>query len=120
MGEWVEIKRTWHDTALSLHELQKIANDAAAAVTALGPQITAVENMSRNASNLSAAAKTAISDAQTKLADLRRRLGVAAPRPAAQRAPAVSKVKTARVARDVEAPRAASIPASRLRQAARA
>jgi hypothetical protein len=73
-------RRTWHDTALSLHELQKIANDAAAAVTALGPQIAAVESMSRNAPNLPPAAKTAISDAQTKIADLRRRLGVAAPR----------------------------------------
>ncbi|MEO8678419.1 MAG: hypothetical protein ABI665_05195 [Vicinamibacterales bacterium] len=74
-------RRTWHDTALSLHEMQKVANDAATAVTALGPQITAVETMSKSASNLPAAAKTAIADAQTRIADLRRRLGVTAPRP---------------------------------------
>jgi photosystem II stability/assembly factor-like uncharacterized protein len=72
-------RRTWHDTAMSLHDMQKIANDAAAAVSALGSQVQAVEALSRSATNVSAAAKAAITDAQTKLADLRRRLGLNPP-----------------------------------------
>jgi hypothetical protein len=83
-------RRTWHDTALNLHDMQKVANDAAAAVAALGPQITAVESLSKTAANLAPAAKSAIADAQTKIADLRRRLGVNAPpaAPAGGEAPA--------------------------------
>ena len=69
-------RKTWHDTALGLHELQKVANDAVAAVTELDTQIAAVDTMSKSAANLPAAAKTAITNAQTKLADLSRRLGV--------------------------------------------
>ncbi|HET9703844.1 MAG TPA: hypothetical protein VFP85_07420 [Vicinamibacterales bacterium] len=69
-------RRTWHDTALNLHEMQKVANAAAEAVTTLGTQMTAAEALLKTAANPPAAAKTAISDANTKLTDLRRRLGV--------------------------------------------
>ena len=69
-------RRTWHDTALNLHEMQKVANAAAEAVTTLGNQMTAAEALLKTAANPPAAAKTAISDANTKLTDLRRRLGL--------------------------------------------
>jgi hypothetical protein len=69
-------RKTWHDTALGLHELQKVANDAFERVTALGTQLTAAEAMLKSAANAPAAAKGAISDANTKITDLRRRLGI--------------------------------------------
>jgi hypothetical protein len=69
-------RRTWHDTSLNLHEMQKVANAAFESVTTLGTQLTAVETLLKTAANAPAAAKTAISDANTKLTDLRRRLGV--------------------------------------------
>jgi hypothetical protein len=69
-------RKTWHDTALGLHELQGVANAAAEAVTTLGTQVTAAEAMIKTAANVPAAGKTAIADINTRLADLRRRLGV--------------------------------------------
>jgi len=69
-------RRTWHDTALNLHEMQRVANAAAEAVTTLATQLTAAETLMKSAANPPAAAKTAITDAGTKLADLRRRLGL--------------------------------------------
>jgi photosystem II stability/assembly factor-like uncharacterized protein len=69
-------RKTWHDTALSLHEMQSVANAAAEAVTTLATQLTAAEAMLKTAANAPAAAKTAVADANTKLADLRRRLGL--------------------------------------------
>jgi len=69
-------RKTWHDTALGLHELQRIANAAAEAVTTLFTQVNAAEALMKTAANLPAAAKTALADVNTKLADLRRRLGV--------------------------------------------
>jgi photosystem II stability/assembly factor-like uncharacterized protein len=71
-------RRTWHDTALDLHELQKAANDAAAAVATLTRQMTTLEGLTRDASAVSPDARTAIGDANKALADLRRRLGVPA------------------------------------------
>ncbi len=47
-------RRTLHDTALGLHELQQIANSAAEAVTTLGPQVQAAEAMLKAAGNGSA------------------------------------------------------------------
>ena len=67
-------RRTLHDTALGLHQLQQIANSAADAVTTLGPQVQAAEAMLKAAGNGSATG--AIADLNTRLADLRRRLGV--------------------------------------------
>jgi photosystem II stability/assembly factor-like uncharacterized protein len=67
-------RRTLHDTALGLHQLQQIANSAADAVTTLGPQVQAAEAMLKAAGNGSATG--AIGDLNTRLADLRRRLGV--------------------------------------------
>ena len=67
-------RRTLHDTALGLHQLQQIANSAAEAVTTLGPQVQAAEAMLKAAGNGSATG--AIGDLNTRLADLRRRLGV--------------------------------------------
>ncbi len=69
-------RKTWHDTALNLHEMQRVANAAAEAVTTLATQLTAAEALLKTAANAPAAAKTAIADANTKLADLRRRLGL--------------------------------------------
>jgi photosystem II stability/assembly factor-like uncharacterized protein len=69
-------RKTWHDTALGLHELQRVANAAADAVTTLGTQVTAAEALVKTAANVPAAAKTALADVNTKLADLRRRLGL--------------------------------------------
>jgi hypothetical protein len=69
-------RKTWHDTALNLHEMQRVANSAAEAVTTLATQLTAAETLLKSAANPPAAAKSAITDANTKLADLRRRLGL--------------------------------------------
>jgi hypothetical protein len=69
-------RRTWHDTALHLHDLQRVANAAAEAVTTLATQLTAAEVLLKTAANAPAAGKNAIADATTKLADLRRRLGL--------------------------------------------
>ena len=69
-------RKTWHDTALGLHDLQRVANAAAEAVTTLGTQVTAAEALVKTAANVPAAGKTALADVNTKLADLRRRLGV--------------------------------------------
>jgi hypothetical protein len=69
-------RKTWHDTALSLHDIQRLANNAAETVNTLAAQMTAAEALVKSASNAPAAAKTALTDANTKLADLRRRLGL--------------------------------------------
>ena len=69
-------RKTWHDTALSLHDMQGVANSAAEAVTTLATQLTAAEALLKTAANPPAAAKTAIAEANTKLTDLRRRLGL--------------------------------------------
>jgi hypothetical protein len=69
-------RRVWHDTALNLHEMQRVANTAAEAVTTLATQLTAAETLMKAAANPPASAKNAITDANTKLADLRRRLGL--------------------------------------------
>jgi photosystem II stability/assembly factor-like uncharacterized protein len=72
-------RKTWHDTALNLHDLQRMATTAAETVNTLATQLTAVEALLKSASNPPAAAKTAVTDANTKLADLRRRLGLNQP-----------------------------------------
>ena len=69
-------RKTWHDTALGMHEMQRVGNAAAEAVTTLATQLSAAEALMKSAANPSASAKSAISDANTKLADLRRRLGL--------------------------------------------
>lgn len=69
-------RKTWHDTALNLHDMQRVANSAAEAVSTLATQLTAAEALLKTAANAPAAAKSAITDANTKLTDLRRRLGL--------------------------------------------
>ena len=69
-------RKTWHDTALGLHEMQRVANAAAEAVTTLATQLTAAETLLKSAGNPPASAKTQIADVGTRLADLRRRLGL--------------------------------------------
>jgi len=69
-------RKTWHDTALGLHDLQRVANSAAEAVNTLAGQLTAAEALLKTAANAPAAGKGAITDANTKLTDLRRRLGL--------------------------------------------
>ncbi len=69
-------RKTWYDTAMGLHELQRVANDAAEAVTALGTQVTALEALVKSAASVPAEGKSALGEAGKTLADLRRRLGV--------------------------------------------
>ncbi len=69
-------RKTWHDTALNLHDMQRVANAAAEAVNQLETQLTAAEALLKSASNAPPTAKQAITDANTKLTDLRRRLGL--------------------------------------------
>ena len=70
-------RKTWHDTALSLHEMQRVANEAAEAVTTLGDADHrgggAVEDGGECAAERR---KTAVDEVGTRLADLRRRLGL--------------------------------------------
>jgi len=72
-------RKTWHDTALALHELQKTANDAAEAVTELGRQLQALEALVKTATNVPASATSAMAETAKRLAGLRQRLGVATP-----------------------------------------
>ena len=66
-------RKTWHDTALNLHDMQGVANAAAEAVTTLGTQVTAAEALVKSAAERPAGGgKTALTDVNTKLADLRR------------------------------------------------
>ena len=69
-------RKTWHDTSLDLHDMQRVANTAAEAVNTLAAQLTAAESLLKTAANAPAPAKTALADANTKLTDLRRRLGL--------------------------------------------
>jgi photosystem II stability/assembly factor-like uncharacterized protein len=69
-------RKVWHDSALDLHEMQRVANSAAEAVNTLATQLTAAEGLMKSAANPPSSAKNAISDANTKIADLRRRLGL--------------------------------------------
>ena len=50
-------RKTWHDTALDLHDLQRVANEAADAVNQLATQLTAAEALLKTAANAPAAAK---------------------------------------------------------------
>ena len=72
-------RKTWHDTALHLHDLQRLANTAAETINTLATQLTAAESLVKSASNAPGSAKSALADANTKLADLRRRLGLNQP-----------------------------------------
>jgi photosystem II stability/assembly factor-like uncharacterized protein len=72
-------RKTWHDTALALHELQKSANEAADAVTELGRQFQALEALVKTAASPGTGVTTALGETSKRLADLRLRLGVAAP-----------------------------------------
>jgi hypothetical protein len=72
-------RKTWHDTALALHELQRTANEAADAVTELGRQFQALEGLVKVATNVPSAATSAMAETSKRLADLRRRLGVPEP-----------------------------------------
>ena len=38
-------RKTWHDTSMSLHQLQRTANEAAEALTILSGQITTAESL---------------------------------------------------------------------------
>jgi hypothetical protein len=69
-------RKTWHETSMSLHQLQRTANEAADAVTTLGSQITTAESLLKTAGSAPAGGKQAIEDASKRLPDLRRQLGV--------------------------------------------
>jgi hypothetical protein len=71
-------RKTLHDTALALHELQRSANEAADSVTELNRQFTALEGLVKGSAT-AADAKAPLEDASKRLAELRRRLGVPVP-----------------------------------------
>lgn len=78
--QWTDADRkTWHDTALAFHRLQEQGNEAADAVTQLGPQFQTLETLLKTAASVPADVRSAIDAAGKQLADLRRRLGVPAP-----------------------------------------
>ena len=58
-------RKTWHDTALNLHEMQRVANEAAEAVTTLATQLTAAETLLKTAANAPAAGEDARSPTPT-------------------------------------------------------
>jgi hypothetical protein len=68
-------RKTLHDTSLALHEMQKVANEAADAVTALGRQFETVEGLVKSAGGAQAAT-SAVGDATKRLAELRRSFGI--------------------------------------------
>jgi photosystem II stability/assembly factor-like uncharacterized protein len=70
-------RKTLHDTALALHQLQRTANEAADAVHEMGRQYQALQDIVKTSTD--AGVKTALEGADTRLVDLRRRLGVPAP-----------------------------------------
>ena len=72
-------RKTWHDTALNLHDLQRLANSAAEAVNTVASQLSAAEALWKSAPNPPQASNVLIVEANTKLADLRRRLGLNQP-----------------------------------------
>ena len=72
-------RKTWHDTALHLHDMQRMANTAAETVNTLATHLTAAETLMKSASNPANQGGVALADAQTKLADLKRRLGLNQP-----------------------------------------
>lgn len=69
-------RKAWHDTTVSLHQLQKTANEAAEAVTTLGAQLTTAEALVKTAGNAPSGGKQAIEDIGKRLAALRPQLGV--------------------------------------------
>ena len=69
-------RKVWHDTSISLHDMQRVVNDTADAVTTLNTQVQHAETLLKTAANAPAAAKGAVEDASKRIADLRRRLGI--------------------------------------------
>jgi photosystem II stability/assembly factor-like uncharacterized protein len=69
-------RKTWHETSMSLHQLQRAANEAAEAVTTLGTQLTTAESLLKAAGNAPGGGKQAIEEAGKRLAEARRQLGV--------------------------------------------
>jgi hypothetical protein len=61
---------------MSLHQLQRAANEAAEAVTTLGTQLTTAESLLKAAGNAPGGGKQAIEEAGKRLAEARRQLGV--------------------------------------------
>ena len=69
-------RKTWHDTALGLHQLQRAANEAADAVTTLGTQLTTAESLLKTAGSAPSGGKQVVEEAGKRLAALRPQLGV--------------------------------------------
>lgn len=69
-------RKSWHDTSMSLHELQRTANAAADAVTTLGGQFELAETLLKSAADAPASAKGAVEEVGRRLAGLRTRLGL--------------------------------------------
>lgn len=72
-------RKTWHDTALGLHELQGTANQAAETIYTISDQLASVQDVLKQAATPPEAVKTAADDLNKRLVALRRQLGVPAP-----------------------------------------
>ncbi len=69
-------RKSWHDTALALHQLQRQADEGAEAVVALGDQLGQVRRLIGKTAATPQAVSAAIDATAAKIADLRVRLGV--------------------------------------------
>ncbi|MGE3189606.1 MAG: WD40/YVTN/BNR-like repeat-containing protein, partial [Vicinamibacterales bacterium] len=69
-------RKTWHDTAMTLHGMQRTANAAADAVSQAWSQFQSVQEMTKGR-DIPAALKTRLDDLGKELGDLRERLGLA-------------------------------------------
>ncbi len=70
-------RKTWHDTAMQLHEMQAVANEAAAAVTAIGAQLDAYRKLLATSSSPDAPPTSGpLAEVGKSLTELRRSLGI--------------------------------------------
>jgi photosystem II stability/assembly factor-like uncharacterized protein len=69
-------RKFWHDSSVTLHQLQTTANEAANAVTTLETQLTTAESLLKTAGSAPGGGKQAIEEAGKRLAALRPQLGV--------------------------------------------
>ncbi len=72
-------RKSWHDTALALHELQRQADQGAEAVVVLGDQLANLKRLTGRATAVPEPVKAALDATTKKVADLRARLGVPTP-----------------------------------------
>ena len=69
-------RKVWHETSMSLHDMQRVVNETADAVATLHGQVEQAESLLKTAASAPPTAKGAIEDAAKRIAELRRRLGL--------------------------------------------